>query len=159
MRTSGFAVTLVLCGAHLLFAQTASQRVTFEVRPLNRLAVSGTAQPMVVNSATPGEAPTPVSASGGTYSITTNEVNRKITAALDARMPTGVTLEVAVAAPGAAASAGAVALSTTGTDVVTGITPISASDLPITYRLSATTAVLMPAPETRVVTFTIIAAP
>lgn len=150
---------LLVGGAQATYAQTAIQRVTFQVTSVSRIAVSGTPQPLVVSTATPGQQPAPVVASGGTYSITTNETNRKITAAVDQDLPAGVTLEVALAAPAAATSVGSVALSTTGADVVTDIATVNATSLPITYRLIANTTVEMPSAETRVVTFTILAAP
>lgn len=150
---------MLVGAAPLARGQTATQRVTFQVTAVNRLAIDGAPQPIAITTATPGAAPTPVSAAGGTYAITTNEANRKITAAIDADMPAGVTLEIALAAPDDATSAGSVPLGTGGADVVTGIHPTAASALPITYRLSATVAALMPAPESRTVTLTILAAP
>jgi len=143
-------------GARVADAQTATQVVRFQVNAVNQIAVSGNPMPMVINSATPGSIPTTVVATGTTYAITTNETNQKISASLDRAMPAGVTLEVALAAPASAASLGTVPLSTGAADVVTGISSVAASALPITYRLSATTAVQMPAAETRTVTFTIV---
>ena len=137
-------------------AQTATQLVRFQVNAINELAVSGNPAPLVINNATAGSAPTSVTASGTSYAITTNESNQKITASIDQPMPTGVTLEVTLAAPGGANSTGAVALGTSGADVVTGISQIGASALPITYRLSATTTVSMSAPAVRTVTFTVV---
>src|SRR6266545_6919173 len=137
-------------------AQTATQVVRFQVNAINQVAVSGSPAPMVINSATPGSAPAPVIGGGTTYALTTNESNQKITASIDQPLPSGVTLEVTLSAPAGASSAGAVPLSTAGADVVTGISSASASALPITYRLSATPAVQMSAPESRTVTFTIV---
>jgi hypothetical protein len=137
-------------------AQTATQVVRFQVNAINQLSVTGNPAPMVINSATPGTAPTAVTAAGTSYAITTNESNQKITASIDQALPTGVTLEVTLAPPGGATSAGAVPLSTADADVVTGISSISAASLPIIYRLSATTNVQMSAPEARTVIFTIV---
>lgn len=155
---------LVVCGmvgliglAHEVTAQTATQVVRFQVNAVNQLAVTGSPAPMVINSATAGNAPTSVTGSGTSYGITTNEVNQKITASLDQPLPSGVTLEVTLAAPAGAASAGAKPLSTAAADVVTGISSTSASSLPIVYRLSATPAVHMSAPASRTVTLTIVA--
>jgi hypothetical protein len=111
---------------------------------------------MVINSATAGNAPASVIGSGTSYAVTTNESNQKITASIDLPMPSGVTLEVTLAAPAGATSAGAVPLSTSGADVVTGITSTNASSLPVTYRLSATPAVYLNTPAARTVTFTIV---
>lgn len=150
----------VLGGASRVDAQTAVQRVTFQVNAVNRLAVTGAPSPLTIATANAGSAPTPVSEVGGTYAVTTNETNKKITATLDQALPSGVTLEVQLAAPGGAVSPGPIALTTSGADVVTGISATTASSLGITYRLSATPAAgVMPAPESRLVTFTLVAAP
>jgi len=137
-------------------AQTATQLVRFQVNAINQLAVSGSPALMVINSATAGSAPTPVTAGGTSYAVTTNESNQKISASIDQALPSGVMLEVTLGAPSGASSLGAVALSTASADVVTGISGVSAASLPITYRLSATTSVQMSAPEARTVTFTIV---
>lgn len=137
-------------------AQTATQVVRFQVNAINQVAVSGSPAPMVINFATAGNALAPVIGSGTSYAVTTNESNQKITASVDQPLPSGVTLEVALAAPAGAVSAGAVQLSTSSADVVTGITSANASSLPITYRLSATPTVHLSAPAARTVTFTIV---
>lgn len=137
-------------------AQTATQVVRFQVNAINQVAVTGDPAPMIINSATPGSEPTSVTDAGTSYAVTTNESNQKITASIDQPLPSGVTLEVTLAAPVGAASTGAIPLSTAGADVVTGISSTAASSLPITYRLSATTTVQMSAPAARTVTFTIV---
>ena len=137
-------------------AQTATQVVTFQVVAINRVAVNGAPAPLVVNTAVAGQAPTSASADGGTYAVTTNESNKKITASVDQSLPLGVSLEVQLGAPAGASTAGSVALSTAASDVVTGISSLSAASLPITYRLIASPRVLIGAAETRTVTFTIV---
>lgn len=137
-------------------AQTATQIVRIQVNAINQLAVSGSPAPMIINTATAGSAPSPVTVSGTSYAVTTNESNKKISASVDQALPAGVLLEVTLDAPDGASSAGAVALNTAAADVVTGISSISASSLPITYRLSATADVQMNAPQTRTITFTIV---
>ena len=136
-------------------AQTATQVVRFQVNAISQIAVSGTTAPLIINSASAGLAPTSVTSSGSTYAVSTNELNQKITASVNQAMPAGVTLEVSLAAPGGAASAGSVALGTTNSDVVTGISSLTASALPITYRLSATPVAQFSA-STRTITFTIV---
>jgi hypothetical protein len=155
-RVVGLAGVLAFSAAFSAGAQTATQTVRFQVVPMSRIAVSGTAGPLVVTSAAPGSAPTSASMGGTSYGITTNETNQKITAALDSPMPTGMTLAVALGAPAGAASAGSMTLGTSSADVVTGISTVSASALPITYTLSATS-VAPVAPGSRTVTFTIAA--
>lgn len=137
-------------------AQTATQTVHFQVIPMSRVTVSGSAGPLVVTTAAAGSAPTSASMGGSSYGITTNETNQKITAALDSPMPSGMTLAVALAAPSGAASRGSMTLGTASADVVTGISTVSANALPITYTVSASSTAPV-APGSRTVTFTIAA--
>jgi hypothetical protein len=150
------APIVVAVASEIALAQSATQVVQFQVTAVNQIAVSGDPSPLVIVTATAGSAPTSVVGTGTSYAITTNESNKKITASLDQPMPTGITLEVALAAPTGAVTSGSVVLGTAGADVVTGITAMAASSLPITYRLSATPAVHMPTPASRTVTFTIV---
>lgn len=136
-------------------AQTATQVVRFEVNAINQIGVSGAPAPMVINSAVAGSTPASVTSSGGSYAITTNESNKKVTASMDQPLPAGVTLEVSLAAPSGASSANYVQLGSASADLVTGISALSASALPISYRLSATPAVHLSA-QTRTITFTIV---
>lgn len=152
----------LLCSATVIVAtrdaaaQTATQVVQFEVRAVSQIGISGAPSPLVINNASAGSQPTSVTSTGTSYAITTNEVNQKIIASLDQPMPGGVTLEVSLAAPAGATSAGNVPLSTAGADVVSGISSLRASDLPIAYRLSAASTAQLGS-STRTVTFTIVA--
>ena len=155
-RVIALTGVLTIGAAFGAVAQTATQVVHFQVIPISHVAVSGSAGPIVVMSAVPGSAPTSASMGGSSYGITTNETNQKITAALDAPMPAGMTLAVALAAPAGAASAGTRTLGTAAADVVTGISTVSASALPIVYTVSASASAPV-APGSRIVTFTIAA--
>jgi hypothetical protein len=110
---------------------------------------------LTINAALAGSAPTFVTDATAVYAITTNEVDRTITAAIDENMPSGVTLSVWLAAPTGADSEGYQALSTTPTAVVTGISTLNESGLGITYKLEATSAAGVVASDTRMVTLTI----
>ncbi|MEO7455255.1 MAG: hypothetical protein ABIY52_03280, partial [Gemmatimonadaceae bacterium] len=62
-------------------------------------------------------------------------------ASLDAPLPAGTTLSVAMAAPAGAASKGAKTLGTAASlDVVTGSSRLTASELPITYTVNGAAA-------------------
>jgi hypothetical protein len=137
-------------------AQTATQVIRFQVVAINQIGVTGAPAPLVITTATAGAAPASVTENGGNYAVTTNEANKKIMASLDEPLPAGVRLEVFLAAPDGAASAGDVTLSTAAADLVTGISQLSASALPISYRLSADATVRMLSSATRTVTFTIV---
>jgi hypothetical protein len=151
LATAGIALVAT---ASASFAQ-ATQDVSYEVQAINELSFSG-APSLVINSATAGSAPTSATASAS-YAITTNETNRKITASIGSAMPNGVTLTVALDAPGVGTSAGAVTLSTTAADVVTGISTAEASNVAVSYGLSATTAAGVIPAGTATVTYTILA--
>ena len=155
LSTKTIALAVVLVSAEI-GAQTATQVVRFQVTAINQIGVTGGPAPMVISTATAGSAPSSVTASGGSYAVTTNESNKKITASLDEPLPAGVRLEVSLTAPQGASSAGDMPLSTADADLVTGISTQAASALPITYRLIADASVHMAAPATRTVTFTIV---
>jgi hypothetical protein len=136
-------------------AQTATQVVSYEVTAINEISVSGSPS-LVINDATPGTGLTSTTA-GGTYAITTNETNRKVTAHINSNMPSGVTLTVELAAPTGGTSAGAVSLSTVAADVVTGVSNVNESGLSVSYELSATVAAGVVAAGNKTVTYTITA--
>ena len=92
-----------------------------------------------------------------TYSITTNEEDRKITGAINTAMPDGVTLTVALAAPTGALSTGPTQLGTGALDLVTGISTLNETGKTITYWLQATSAAGVVPSASRTVTFTILA--
>ena len=153
MALAGTLAILAPLGA--LCAQTATQVVRFEVTAINQIGVSGSPAPLAITTANAGSSLTSVTSGGSSLAVTTNESNKKITAAIDQPLPDGVTLEVTLAAPSGASSSNFVALSTSGSDLVTGISATNAVSLPLTYRLSATprAAVGM---QTRTVTYTIV---
>lgn len=148
---------LAAAGAALMsrgaFAQV-TQTVTYEVDAINQIAVSGSPS-LLINAATAGSAPTSATASGNTWSVTTNQSTAKITASIASAMPTGLTLSANLGAPGGATSTGLQALGTTAVDMVTGITKLNATGLSLSYQLDATAAAGVVTSATRVVTFTI----
>ncbi|QTQ38918.1 Uncharacterized protein ToN1_48240 [Aromatoleum petrolei] len=131
--------------------------MTYEVTAINELSVSGNPGALTISSATAGSAPTAVSDATTTYAITTNQSTRKITAAIDTAMPSGVTLKANLAAPTGATSAGAVTLGAVAVDAVTGISTLNESGKTITYSLEATTAAGVVTSASKTVTFTIAA--
>jgi hypothetical protein len=147
---------LLLCfGAAGASAQTATQTASFQVDTIDEISVSGDPATLVINSATAGSAPNSATNAATSYAVTTNVSNRKITAAIDLAMPSGLTLNVSLAAPSGATST-ARNLTATAQDVVTGISTLNESGLTITYTLSATSAAA-PQSGSRTVTYTITA--
>jgi len=136
-------------------ADSDNQTVTFTVQTINEFALSGNPGPLTIDSATAGSDPTDATDSSTTYSITTNDTNKTITGSVDSAMPSGMTLSVELAAPTGATSLGAVSLTTTPQNLVTGIANLAESNLGITYTLSATAAATPEGPSNRTVTLTI----
>ncbi len=136
-------------------ANSATQTITFEVQAINEISVSGNPAALIVSAATAGSQPNEVSNALTTYAITTNGTSKKITGALDAAMPSGVTLEANLAAPTVGTSAGDVALTAVAQDMVTGIAEVADASSAITYTLGATVAAGVLASDTCVVTYTI----
>lgn len=137
-------------------AQTATQNVTIVVDEINEIAVSG-AVTLTINSASAGSAPTADTDASSSYAVTTNSSAKKITGQLGSDYQSGITLQVALAAPTGAASAGAQTLSSgAAVDLVSSMETVSEGGLTITYTASATAdAAPNGAGETEVVTFTV----
>lgn len=127
-------------------AQTnqATQTVTFTVNAIQRISVNGDPGLLQITDVTAGTTNyVPVSDNSTNYSITTNVANARITAGLSANMPTGLTLEIALASTRGTTS-GTVDISNTAgagnaVEVVTAIGLGADANQGITYTLSGTT--------------------
>lgn len=133
-------------------AQTST--VSYEVKAISEMTLSGSPTAALVIDTKAELAG--VSDATTTYDITTNGTAMKITGAIDALMPSDVTLKVALGAPPAATSAGATALTTTAADLVTGITELTATGLTVTYTLSALETAGAVAAGSRTVTYSVV---
>ena len=122
------------------------------------LGVSGSPAPMRIQGATAGQVAAPVVESSTSYNIKTKG-NSKITAQLNAPMPSGVTLSATFGTPGSGVSIPNVALDAMARDVVTGINNNGNNSAAITYTLSATLDAGVVPIQTRTVTLTIVSAP
>ncbi len=142
-------------GLNVFAAGTAEQIVTFTIAATNEITVSGDPGLMEILAAPAGSDPDPVTNNSTSISYSTNSSNKKITGGIDLDMPSGVTLEVHIAAPGGAQgiSQGAKPLSVTASDLVTGISKAAVQNATITYTLSATTTADPIENETRTVTY------
>lgn len=138
-----------------LAANTANQTVTIQVGSVNEIAVSGNPGALTVSTATAGSQPDAATDNSTSYNITTNGTGKKITGALNSAMPAGTTLSVSLAAPAGGSSSGAVSLTTSTQNLVTGVSQVASSGHAITYILSATVAAGEVASTTRTVTLTL----
>jgi hypothetical protein len=134
-------------------AQSATQAIQVEIRPISRLAVIGTTTFTV--AATKSARASVVTASAS-YAITTNEDNRRITVAIDEAMPAGVTLRMRMTPPAGAAAEDELTLSTEPQTAVTGISRLSAKDLGIDFSLVTGDRAVIPAATTRTVRVTLV---
>ncbi len=157
--TAAFAALIIMgLGAGAAYAGNTSQQVvTYEVQAINELSVSSGTVSLTVNSATAGQAPNVATDTATSYAITTNETDRKITGALNSDMPAGVTLSVTLASPTGATSTGKQVLSSSPTDLVTGISTLNEAGKGISYELAATSAAGVVASAAKTVTLTITA--
>lgn len=158
-KVLGTVLALAIVGA--AFAQvsdTADQVVTFGITAFSEITVDGAPSLTLSQFNADGSAYEPVVYTGATYSVATNGTAMKISASLEADMPTGLTLALELDAPTDASSAGSLALSAIAVDLVTGITQLSEFDLVMTYTLSGALDAVVTDSETRTVTFTIVSA-
>src|SRR5262245_44414600 len=96
IRLMVLSAGLVVSAAASAQAQTATQDITVNVQAINKIAISGGAHTMTINTATAGQAPDDVTW-GTTWAITTNQTGSKVVASIGTDMPTGVTLKVNMA--------------------------------------------------------------
>ena len=143
----------VFCGN--VFAQTATQTVTYEVQAINEISVSGNPAALIVSAATAGSQPVAATDATTSYAITTNASARIITGSIDTAMPANTTLGVTLTAPTGGTSAGQVTLTASDQNLVTGISTLAESGLTISYEFSATIAAGIIASASKTVTLTV----
>jgi hypothetical protein len=121
-----------------------------------QLSVSGSPAAMKITSATAGLPPNDALNTATTYSVK-GKANKsyKITVALNANMPAGMTLTIDLVPPAGAVDDGVVTLSTTAREVVGNITNTTTFTGQITYDLAATPAAGVVTSQSRIVTFTL----
>ena len=151
--SSVFAMAVPVAGPTMV--NSASHQVNVQVLEMHNIAIAGGNVSLVIENATAGQDPIPVSDSHTSLAYTINSnAAKKITAQLDQAFPAGVTLQVAVTDPNAT---GIQTLGTTAVPVVTGLSKIANPSAALTYTASAT-AGAGELNETHTVTYTIVAA-
>lgn len=139
-RIKIFTISLILAAMLLGVAfagNTATQSITFQVNAINELRVSGNPGTLVIQTGTAGSEPDTAVDSSTTYNLTTNDTNKKIVGQTNSDMPEYTSLKINLTAPTGAASEGDRVLSTSPTDLVTGISKKKGTALGITYKFSA----------------------
>ena len=152
-RSAAALALMTLAVAGTAGAQT--QTINFSVAAINQIALSGNTVTLNVTTAVAGGNPTQATDATSTWAVTTNQSGAKVSASLNADMPSGLTLQVALGAPSGAATTGAQTLSSASVDLVTGVSQVAASGLSMNYTLDAALTAGVVAPGTRTVTYTI----
>lgn len=152
-RTASAVALMLAAFAGTAAAQAATQNVSYTVSSINDVNVSGNPGALTITTTA-----VPATDNTTTYSVETNSPStapKKITAALNADMEAGLTLQVELTAPTTVGvSAGPQALSMTAVEVVGSLYQVSESGLAITYTLTAN-AMAAAATSSKTVTFTI----
>jgi hypothetical protein len=148
MISSRLLATAILCITGMAIVPSARAQTT-------TISVSANPGALTVSTAMAGSAPLPVSDATTTYSVQLDIAGQKISAGLAAPLPAGMTLEVELAAPAGAVSAGRVALSLVQQTVVHNLPAGQFSGLSINYYLTAATSAGVVASDVRTVTLTI----
>jgi hypothetical protein len=117
-------------------ADSDTQDVYCELKPITVFSVSGNPGPLIIDQANPSEDPQPVTDSSTTYSFSNNVPGKKIVGKINSAMPQYTKLEINLNAPPDATSLGWVELSDTNQNLVTGINRRKGS-YTIFYRFSA----------------------
>jgi hypothetical protein len=130
--------------------------VNYEVTAINEINIDDASVTLTVSTATAGSNPDQANDTA-TYDITTNCAAdaKKITAAINTDMPSGLTLRVNMTAPTGGTSAGAVALSSTAANAVTAIDAVAESNISMTFTLDATAAAGVVSSASKTCTLTI----
>lgn len=134
-------------------AQTATATVTYEVKAVNTVSVSGNPVALIID--TEAEMTNGATDAATTWAVTTNQTGAKVTGAINTAMPTNTSLEVNLAAPAGGTSAGSKVLGTLAVDLVTGITQVQSSGLQVTYLFKATPTAGIVASDFKTLTLTI----
>ena len=146
-------VLVAASGTAVLAADTAVQRLNFHVRPFVDIQVADQALSLVIDNIELGGIGKATASSS--YSLVNNKVNQKITANLDAKMPTETKLQLVAAAPKGAQSAGDVELTDKAVDVATKVDQVNEGRLALGYTFTASEKAGTE-PFVRTVTYTVV---
>ena len=147
---------LVIASVPVLAQSTATQVLTLEVKAINKIAVTGNPQPLVISEIPAGVESATVSDYSTQYDVTTNMESMKIVASIDNPLPNGMQLMMDLGSnKGATAGLVDVSNATTPVSVVTGIQRGSDASQSIGYIFKANATAGTMSSSARVVTLTI----
>lgn len=128
-------VLVLATGSSALAADTAVQRLSFQVRPFVDIQLADATLALVIDRIPLGE--TAEVKAKSTYSLVNNKTNQKITASLDADMPAETKLTLMAAAPKGAAASGVVELSGKAVDIAAKVNQVNEAGIALEYTFSA----------------------
>lgn len=117
-------------------ANFACQTVSFNVQAINEIATTGIPIIREIKTIMENSRPVKIIHVTSTYSITTNETNKKITGFLKTNLPQDIKLVIDLEAPSNATSIRNVTLTNIPSDLVIGVTRVAESGKIINYKLS-----------------------
>lgn len=129
-------LVLLASGASALAADTAVQRLSFQVRPFVDIQLADSTLALVIDRIPLGE--TGEAKAKSNYSLVNNKTNQKITASLDKDMPAETKLTLVAAAPKGADAAGDVELSGKAVDIATKVNQVNEAGIALEYTFVAT---------------------
>ena len=142
----------LFCISPVLFADFQMQQtILFAVGPLNQIGQIIGPSPCFYLKGGTSDCHSIIN----TYSIATNETNKKISAFLDSDMPKGTCLMLNMSPPSGARSLGTQELSATPVDLVIELSKVAESELPLTYSFETTPEAGVVSSSTRIVFFTL----
>ncbi len=113
-----------------LTASMATPSISIGIEPINEIALE-----RIPPISLPSKSQKNSCVYKGSYSITTNETQKKITASLSSPLPNNTTLSMQLKPPKGASSAGEKTISEAETLLVSNISKLAESNLEITYSL------------------------
>jgi predicted transcriptional regulator len=151
------AAFLCLASASVFAASSDTITVNYEVTAINEVSIDEASVTLTVSTATAGSQPDQAEDTAH-YDITTNCATnaKKLTAAINTDMPSGLTLRCYVSAPTGGSTAGAVILSSTVVDTVTGIDAVAETNNWISFTLDATPAAGVVSSASKTCTLTLV---
>lgn len=144
---------VMVSGSAALGADSAVQRLNFQVRPFVDIQVADQSLALTIDSIPLGGEGKATAKS--TYSLVNNKVNQKVTANLDSRMPEATTLVLDAAAPKGAVAVGDVVLTEKAVDIATKVNQVNEAGLNLEYTFTATEKAGTE-PFVRTVTYTVV---
>jgi hypothetical protein len=149
------AIGLVALSAGRASAQSDNATVTYTISAVTLVEIGGDVS-MTVNDVNSVGGGLKSDTDSTTYAITNNAGSKKLVGKLNSAMPTNTTLSVTAGAPASGSSAGAVTLSASDQDLVTGIGAVDQTGVSLSFTLAANVNAALVSGGTKTLTLTLV---